>query len=287
LYGCYLLAFFLEYLPYVELAFSNEGVYSPYRIPDIAPPPAGAWLIYLGLLAVIVAFTAGFWTRTATVLLFLGFEYHHYLNFGVRNSAYDRINEIIVFVLLFTCAGAAWSVDARRAKQVKCIPAWQIRLLQFQLSAIYFGTGLFKLLNPAWHTPEMLRYAITSSWSTPLAFDLMRPGWPDWVFSAMAWGVIAFELLAGFTLYFKKTRTPTMVLGTLFHVFNAIVLSIPGFLNCVTMYALFVDFRPRAARSGAVGAAGADGRRERDADPRVEHAQTVSGGGAAVGPGPA
>jgi hypothetical protein len=98
--------------------------------------------------------------------------------------------------------------------------------------------------------------------------------------------VIAFELLAGFTLYFKKTRTPTMVLGTLFHLFNAIVLSIPGFLNCVTMYALFIDYRPRAARSGTVGAAGVDARLDREVKPTTEHAEAVSRGGTAVGPGP-
>jgi hypothetical protein len=251
-FGCYLLGFFLEYLPYVEVAFSNEGVYSPYRIGDIAPSPSVAWMIYGGLLLSILAFTAGFYTRVATVLTFLGFEYHYYLNFAVRNATFDRINEIVLFVMCFTCAGEAWSLDARRRQSVADIPAWQIRLLQFQLAALYFGTGVWKLFNPAWHSPDIMRYSVGAAWSTPLAFELLRPGWPDWVFSALAWSVIVFELLAGFTLYFKKTRTPTMVIGTLFHLFNAVVLLIPAFLNCVTMYALFIDFKPRQASGESV-----------------------------------
>ncbi len=38
-FGCYLLAYLLEYAFVVDLAFSNEGVYSPFLIPDLAPSP--------------------------------------------------------------------------------------------------------------------------------------------------------------------------------------------------------------------------------------------------------
>jgi hypothetical protein len=33
-----------------------------------------------------------------------------------------------------------------------------------------------------------------------------------------------------------------MIVGASFHVFNAIVLLIPAFLNCLAMYPLFIDF---------------------------------------------
>jgi hypothetical protein len=60
--------------------------------------------------------------------------------------------------------------------------------------------------------------------------------------------VVIFELAAGFTLYFRRTRVPTMIVGTLFHLSNTFVLLVPGFLNCVAMYALFFEYpRGRAA----------------------------------------
>jgi hypothetical protein len=228
-FGLYLLVYFLRYLSIVELSFSNQGVYSPFWIPDIAPPPAWAWVIYLATLLCIACFTLGLFTRIMTVLVFGLFEYHFFLNFAVHNCTYDRINNLVLFVLCFSDSGAVWSLDARRSGQQRFVPAWQIRLLKFQLAAVYFGSGLWKLCSSPWHTGEMVEFTLASPWASPVAFEILRYKWPGWVFACLTWSVVIFELAAGFTLYFRRTRVPTMIVGTLFHLSNTFVLLVPGF----------------------------------------------------------
>jgi ABC-type thiamin/hydroxymethylpyrimidine transport system permease subunit len=240
-FGLYLIGYFLKYSTIVDVAFSSEGVYSPLLIGDIAPEPMIARLIYALALACTVALILGFHTRIAAIATFLLFQYHFYLNFAVTNSSYDRLNTIVLAGFCLTDAGAAWSIDAIRRGAARLVPAWHIRLLQFELAALYFGSGLWKLLNPYWHTGQMLEYTLASPWASPLGFQILALEPPDWFFTACTWAVIAFELLAGFGLYFRRTRPVVMGLGLLFHLSNAVVLLIPEFLNCVTLYPLFMS----------------------------------------------
>lgn len=241
-FGTYLFAYFLKYFFIVEIAFSNRGVYSPYLIPDWAPSPGFASFIYYFTLVAIAALILGAWTRITTVVVLLLFEYHFYLNFAVGNTAYDRLNMIVLFILCFVDSGAAWSFDARNKIDVGLIPAWQIRLFQFQLAAVYFGSGLWKLCSPAWYSGQMLKYTLASAWASSSGFSVLSLNLPDWLYTALTWGVIAFELCAGFGLYFRRTKPVIMVAGTLFHLCNTFVLLIPEFLNCVALYAVFIKF---------------------------------------------
>jgi uncharacterized membrane protein YphA (DoxX/SURF4 family) len=241
-FGVYLFAYFSKYFSIVDLSFSNSGVYSPYLIPDIAPAPWLARAIYYFTLLATAALCLGACTRTAAVLVFLLFEYHYYLNFAVNNTAYDRLNTIILFILCFVDSGAAWSFDERNTKATRLIPAWQIRLLQFQLAAVYFGSGLWKLFNSLWHGGQMLKFNLASPWASSVGFGILSLQLPDWLFTALTWGVIVFELCAGIGLYFRRTRPIIMAIGIVFHLCNSFILVIPEFLNCVTLYAVFLPF---------------------------------------------
>ena len=241
-FGVYLFAYFLKYFFIVDLSFSNSGVYSPYLMPDIAPAPWLARAIYYFTLLSISALCLGACTRTAAVLVFLLFEYHYYSNFAVNNTAYDRLNTIILFILCFVDSGAAWSFDERNTKTTRLIPAWQIRLLQFQLAAVYFGSGLWKLFNSVWHGGQMLKFNLASPWASSVGFGILSLQLPDWLFTLLTWGVIVFELCAGIGLYFRRTRPMIMAVGLVFHLCNSFILVIPEFLNCVTLYAVFLPF---------------------------------------------
>lgn len=241
-FGIYLLGFFLKFVTIAELSFSNQGVYSPFQLPDIAPSPFYASAIYYFTLLLIVALILGLFTRTAAVMVLLLFEYHFHLNWAIMKCSFDVLNVIILIMLSVVDSGAAWSWDARWRRETHRIPAWHIRLLQFQLAAVYFGNGLWKLLNPTWYTGEVLQFTLASEWGSPLAFELLGLHLPGWFFTGAAWGIIGFELSAGFGLFWRKTRTWTMLAGIVFHLCNTFLLVIPEFLDCVAMYALFINF---------------------------------------------
>src|ERR1700730_7504736 len=78
LFGIYLFIFLAWSLPFVPLLYSRDGVYSPLFVPDIAPSPAVAWLLYSITLALCIAFTVGYKTGIVTPLLTILFLYHFF-----------------------------------------------------------------------------------------------------------------------------------------------------------------------------------------------------------------
>ena len=141
-----------------------------------------------------------------------------------------------------------WSVTAWRHRRAgreppECVGGWAARLIMVQLALLYFGSGLYKLFTPAWHTGDVLRLYLTGPWASPMAFSFVAIGWPGWVYDGHAWFTIGFELLAGFALFTRKFRGPFMILGMGFHIGVWILLSIPEFMFCVAIYPLFLDWR--------------------------------------------
>jgi len=238
-FALYLLSYYLRFAGAVEQCFSNLGVYSPYLIPDVAPPPIVAWLIFGAALVACLALLLGWHTRLTVWIVLLLFVYHYLLNFAVANTSYDRLNLIALTLLCLSDSGAAWSLDARGRSEVRLVPAWQIRLPQFQLAMLYFGSGLWKLLNPYWRTGEMMKYTLASPWASPVAYWILDWNLPDWFYLCLTWSVVIFELLAGLGFFFRRTRPWFIAMGIAFHVSNTVVLMIPGFLNCIAMYGLF------------------------------------------------
>jgi hypothetical protein len=249
LLGLFLLAYFLRYLPCVSLCFSSAGVYATYLIPDPAPPPVVAWVIYALSLVAVVGFVLGIATRVVAPAVFVAFLYHYFLHLATMDTSFDRL--LIVFLAVLCCArlDAAWSLwpwrprnNAGRAaaEAASLVPAWPARLIALQLSFVYLGSGLFKLFNPAWWDGKVLEFTFASPWGTDLAFGFVGMGWPQWLYDAAAFGVIAFELACGVALYVPKLRGPFIVVGLLFHAGIALFLGIWQFLCCPLAYVLFL-----------------------------------------------
>jgi hypothetical protein len=241
LFGIFLAAYFLSWMPHVTLLFSREGVYLPVGVPDIAPPPGIAWLIYAASLGAIALFTAGYRTALLAPVVLAAFLYHWCLNLAVKDTAYDRLIIILLLLSSFARLDGAWALG--RPSRGLPVPAWPAVLLRLQLALLYFGAGLWKLLSPAWHRGEMMEMTLAGPWGTPAAAWLVGLGWPGALYTLLAFGVIAFELALGFALYVRPTRKLAMALGILFHASVGLLLGIPEFLVCTAVYALFLDPR--------------------------------------------
>jgi hypothetical protein len=227
--GLYLLIYFLCFLPNVNLFFSNEGIYAPFLIPDIAPPPIGAWIIYLITLGLMLAFTFGFKRRLITPLLLLFFLYHFALSLAVKNCAYDRL--IIIFLFLFCFE------DLEKDNK------WLIKAFQWQISLFYIGAALFKTFMPTWHTGEMLKMTLASNWGTKAAFWLLSLNLPNWFYDISTQTVVVFELICGFLLHSGSLQNYVFVLGFIFHTSIWVFLGIPQFMLLPLSY---IVFKPKA-----------------------------------------
>jgi hypothetical protein len=269
LLGAYLVVYFGTLLPHTTLLFSSQGVYVPYLVPDIAPPPWAAGLLgaslWLLALALLLGFRTG-WTIPALIVLYL---YHYFLALGVKHSSFERLILVYLLALWPSHADAVWSISQPRAAERPQTLAFAGRLMRFQTVLLYFGAGLWKAVNPAWSTGTLLHCTLQGIWATPLAFRIVRLGFSEASWTLASYAVMSGEMLLGATLAFRRTRCFGVALGVLFHVLNSVILSIPEFLVCLAPYPLFLP-ADSVERLGAYVARRLPGLRMqgRDARPR-------------------
>jgi hypothetical protein len=240
LFALYLLAYFGSMLPHVPLLFSNQGVYTPYLFPDYAPAPALAWVLFAIMMLADVALLIGYRSELSARLMLLLFLYHYFLQIAVKQSSFDRLIVIYLVILCFADAGRVWGLDRRRA--AGAAPSrWAERLLVMQTLMLYFGSGLWKAFNPAWHTGELLRSTLQSVWASPIAFAIVQQDFSEHTWTLFSRGIIAFELLIAPLLLARRTRPLGIAFGVGFHLFNTIVVVVPEFLVAATPYPLFIE----------------------------------------------
>ncbi len=262
LLGIYLLFYLGAAAPNVALLFSQEGVYSPFLIPDIAPPAWLAWVLYSLTISLTVAFTVGYRTKLITPFLFLFFLYHFLLNIAVKACSYDRLLIMSLALMCFSDCNRVWSL-ARGNKKADFVEpkvsAWVTRLLALHLAIFYLMTGLFKALSPAWHTGEVLRGVMSSVYASAAGFMVLSWKPPAEFFNLMAAALIVFELSCPFFFFVRRLELNINVgnvllavkiqhiqlwfflCGLCFHIGVWIFMQLPQFMICPIGYVLFLD----------------------------------------------
>jgi uncharacterized membrane protein YphA (DoxX/SURF4 family) len=243
LLGLYLLAYFGTLAPHVTLLFSSQGVYIPFLVPDYAPAPVGAWIVYAVTLLLALAVTVGFRTRFTAPMLLAAFLYHYFLGIAVAYSVFDRMIIIYLLVLTFSDGGRVWAVDPADSDAPHPACGWGERILTLQAFMLYFGSGLWKAMNPAWYDGELLEAVFQSMWATQLGFWIARLELGPQVWTLVSWTVIVVELLVGLGFLFPRIRWWAMVAAAIFHLGNALFLGLPEFLVCICIAPIFASDR--------------------------------------------
>lgn len=233
LLGSYLVVYFLTFWPDVTLMFSNEGVYFPWRVPDYAPSPGVAWLIYGVTLSSMWALTLGYKTHIAAPLTLGLFLHHYFLQMAVKHSTFERL---IIEWLVLLCFASAGTLTTRQAAA-----GWMTRLVRFQTVMLYLGAGLWKAANPHWRSGELLKATLQGMWSTDAGFWLVRTVETDAGFALLSQSVIVGEILVGVLFCLPRTYPLAIAGGITFHLSNVIFLSIPEFVVCIAPYVFFVN----------------------------------------------
>jgi hypothetical protein len=243
LLGLYLLAYLGALAPHVTVLFSSQGVYMPFLVPDYAPPPIAAWIVYAGALALALAVTVGFRTRFTVPLLLAAFLYHYFLALAVSYTSYDRIIILYLLVLVFAEGGRVWAVDPAASSAPHPACGWGERVLTMQAFMLYFGSGLWKLMNPQWHNGRLFEGIHQGMWATPIGFWIARLDLSPQIWTLLAWSVVLFELLVGLGFLFRRLQPWAMLGAAAFHLNNTVVLGIPEFLVCVCIAPIFASDR--------------------------------------------
>ncbi|MEE9382018.1 MAG: HTTM domain-containing protein [Nannocystaceae bacterium] len=193
-------------------------------------------------------FALGLFTRVVGPLVALGFAYIFFLSqFHYWHHAQCLL--LVLLVLGFSPCADHYSLDAliRRYREGRPPPPRMIlpkRLLQLTVSLIYSLTCIVKL-NAGWFTGDILR-VFESDGS-------IRGMWADAILSvvplqAMSLGTIFVEGLLAFGLWFRKTRTLTVVSGVGLHLGIDMLMQVRTFsLQMFVLYFLFREERDPAS----------------------------------------
>lgn len=152
----------------------------------------------------------------------------------LHNSG-DLVRQHLLFYLMLTPCGAAWSVCPPRGLvpgQRALVAPWALRLLFVQLVVMYFFNGVYKLaFGASWQDGHVLHHVLHtpgwSRWSPPI--DL-----PVWLTMAGTYLVLGWELTFPLLVVVRPTRIAALVLGATFHVVTFFNLEVA----CFGLYAL-------------------------------------------------
>lgn len=184
-------------------------------------PPKDLWVTaVLAAHALSAALlTIGLATRWSAAAAFVTLLSIHHRN-PVLVYGGDDVLRLMGFLLIFSRAGAALSVDARIGGHAIAAPAigdaWCTRLMQLQVSFVYLAAFLNKLGGRSWVDGTAGFYAVEVA-------DFRRHRLPRFARSlswsrAGTWSVLATELLLGPAVWVRELRYPVLALGVAMHV---------------------------------------------------------------------
>jgi hypothetical protein len=178
--------------------------------------------------AIVAAlFTAGWRTRPMSVLLYLGLLAIHHRNL-VAISGADCLLVIFAFYLMLSPCGAAYSLDARRrgTPGEPLVLPWAQRLIQLQVSLVYFLAGWNKLDGTTWADGTALYYVLNEGQMRRFTLGLL--GWPS-ALQLLTHGTLVVELALPFLLWVRAARPWVLFAGIALHAGIALTVNIPVF----------------------------------------------------------
>ena len=211
-------------------------------------PQSDSWInaLFWFALGSAVLLTIGLFTRINSILVFVFLTSIQQRNLYITHGG-DTFLRLAGFFLIFAPAGAAFSVDRliriRRGKEPTVIEArrpWAQRMIQMQLSLLYFVTFLMKIKGAPWLQGSALFYVYHLD-------ELKRFPVPNWFFKPImlklgSWSALALEFSLGVLIWVKDFRYVLLTLGLLFHLWLEYSLNIPLFQwDILSAYVLFID----------------------------------------------
>lgn len=211
-------------------------------------PQSDLWaksLFWVALLSALLL-TLGFMTRLSSIAAFVCLTSIHQRNLLILHSG-DTFLRVAGFFLIFAPAGAALSMDrilrvrsGKQSPEIAPRSPWAQRMIQLELSLLYFFSFWWKSMGVSWVNGTALYYIIHLD-------EIRRFPVPAWVQRPLVaqlgtWFTLVLEFALGVLIWIKELRYPLLLLGVLFHLCLEYSLNIPIFQwDVLTAYVLFVD----------------------------------------------
>jgi len=186
--------------------------------------------------------TVGFCTRTSAAVAFVTLLSLQNRNPIVCYGA-DDVMRLMTFLLIFSRSGHALSVDgwlAGTSGDDSRATAWCLRLMQLQVSLIYFKAFLAKFQGHQWIGGLAAYYAIAVA-------DFQRRPVPRalshaWWIRFATWSTLAIEFALGPLIWIRELRPMVLVSGVALHAGMEVFMNLHLFgATMLASLVLFVD----------------------------------------------
>ena len=254
----------LLYLPHASLWLGPAGTLSHERWEATyggvlfslfrwLPPGRGSIrAIFAVHMLAAACLVVGLATPLSAALVFVTLTSIHHRHPEVTHGG-DSLMRMMSFLLIFSPAGDAWSLDAILAGATPASSPWVLRLLQLQISIVYFQSFVAKLEGETWRRGTAVYWVTMVSdyrrWPVPAA---MRASW----WSRLAtWGTLLLEFSLGPLVWIRELRYPLVAAAAVFHIglevlmnlqlFGAIMLAgLTTFISPYDLERLVAGLRP-------------------------------------------
>jgi len=233
-------------LLFIDLDYwlTNHGLFQGTEARKIAGPlrfsilqwvqdPTSVWVAILSTLAAAIGLTLGWHTRIMSICLYFGMLMIHHRNVSTASGA-DVLVMVTAFYLMFSGSGAAYSLDARRARKKRggtladpLIIPWAQRLIQIQLCIVYTASAIYKTHGAAWLNGTALHFILCNREVGRFDFSALTE-YPILI-NLMTYGGLATEFCLAFLLWSRAARPWVIPAGIALHVSILFVINIPVF----------------------------------------------------------
>lgn len=259
--GLLVIGWTVSLLPDVHAFLSDDGLTRSavngtrgWWTVDLVSP----WAAVALLLVAAVALLVGWHTRVASVLVWLLLIAVQRRDVYVLNSG-DLLLRELAFYLALMPAGEVWSLDARRRGSSSPRAPWGLRLLQVQVSLLYFFSVVAKLHGDTWQDgtavgravqlADLQRFVVPQSLATSVTVSAL-----------LTYGTLVIEGSLVFGLWLPRFRWYAMAAGVSIHLGIEATLLIGWF--SLTVISCYLAFVPPETLRAAVDAVRARVRRE-------------------------
>ena len=254
-YGLAVMVHLAFLAPQVDFWLSDAGLLVGTEAKELAGPlrfsplhywqsPAVARAVFGATAAVAALLILGWRTRIMAALLYAGLLAMHHRNLASCSGA-DVLMVVLAFYLMLSPCGAAYSLDARRAARRRGTEAeplilpWAQRLIQIQISVLYFSCALLKAAGRPWLDGTALHYIFSNGEVRRFTFGLTD--YPLLI-NAMTHGAVLVEFFLVFGLWSRAARPWAIAAGVALHVGIMVTINIPVFGELmIASYLAFLD----------------------------------------------
>ena len=185
--------------------------------------PSSSWLVRLSLTLMFVQcwlLLLGCWSRVQMACIFVWLVSFQHRNLLICDGE-DTVFRLFSFMMIWMPLDHRWSLLRWRfgwpRSLATCEHAWALRLIQFEMTAIYASNAWSKLQGDTWRDGTALYYVSKMS-------DMFGRGWlpgglfeVEWFVSLATWSVLVCEMVLPIALWIGPTRRWAIGLGAVLH----------------------------------------------------------------------